>query len=442
MRVLIISANFFPMVPTGAAYIAGAALKAGHSVEVFDCFTAKNLIEELKEKIERFKPQIVGISILVVCGDIVDKSKKFYTKYFDNRPVIKKIVNCIKQNSDSRIVLGGPGFNYYGKDWLEYLDLDYGIRGESEFSFPRYLNEIEKKGDIFNIPGCIYRKDRDFYKVQRELVEDLDDTAFPAYELFDLSKYTSFGIFTKRGCTFNCSFCPYSSLEGTKYRMKSPKRVVDEIEHVLKKRKAGFFNFTDNCFNFPKQHAEKICQELIDRNLTIRWWASNIKPIGITDDFCRLLKESGCNYVTLAIETASEKMLKSMNRGYNITQIKNALTCFSNSNITFGVTILIGAHGETPETIAETFSIIDNFPKIHDVWVSIGICLWTKHQKILDDARKSGQLQDDRELFECGYYIPPELPKKYMVEFIESINSKKNFQLQVNKPFAEYQKVR
>ena len=129
MRVLIISANFFPMVPTGAAYIAGSALKAGHTVEVFDCFAAKNLIDELKKKIQAFEPQVVGISILVVCGDIPDKSEEFYTKYFDKRPEIKKIVDCLKQNSYAHIVLGGPGFNYYGKEWLDYLNLDYGLRG-------------------------------------------------------------------------------------------------------------------------------------------------------------------------------------------------------------------------------------------------------------------------------------------------------------------------
>ncbi len=68
------------------------------------------------------------------------------------------------------------------------------------------------------------------------LSDRLDDTAFPAFELFDLDNYYKENIwpaiFTKRGCVFHCTYCPYSSLEGNYYREKSPGRVVDEIEHI------------------------------------------------------------------------------------------------------------------------------------------------------------------------------------------------------------------
>jgi len=83
MKVLIISTNFLPMIPSRTAYIAGAALKAGHSVVVFECLFAKNLIKELEEKINTFKPEVIGISIMLVTGDIYDESSEFYTKYFD-----------------------------------------------------------------------------------------------------------------------------------------------------------------------------------------------------------------------------------------------------------------------------------------------------------------------------------------------------------------------
>ena len=53
---------------------------------------------------------------------------------------------------------GGPGFNYYGRDWLGHLDPDYGIRGEAEFSFPLYLKRLEG-GNISSVPGCVFRKD-------------------------------------------------------------------------------------------------------------------------------------------------------------------------------------------------------------------------------------------------------------------------------------------
>ena len=442
MKVLIISVTTFPISPSGPAYIAGAARDAGHTVEVFDCFCAQDLVRELEGHITRFNPDVVGISIRFVTGKIVDKKVEFYTKPFDARPKVKEIVNCIQRMSQARIVLGGCGFNYFGCDWLEYLDLDYGIRGEAEFSFPLYLQRLEEDGDIYSVPGCIFRKDGHIYKVPRERIERLDDTALPAYDLFELDRYTerniSPGIFTKRGCVFHCIYCPYHSLEGARYRLKSPTRVVDEIEHIYTINPPKMITFCDNNFNAPKSHAIAICKEILHRKLNITWGTGSLKPFGFTDDLCRLFQESGCGYVNLSIETASETMLKRMNRGCTVDHITQALTCLSRSEIPFGISLMFGAPGETPQTIAETFEVIDRFQIPQGVWVTIGINLWTHHQHVVDDARRDSQLHDDKELFEGIDYLSPELPKVYMIELTESLKTKGNYTIQVNKPYVAY----
>jgi hypothetical protein len=58
----------------------------------------------------------------------------------------------------------------------------------------------------------------------------------------------------------------------------------------------------------------------------------------------------------------------------------------------------------------------------------------------LDVARQEGQLKDDRELFNGAYYMSPELPKDYMINFIESLKSRENCNFQVNKPYSTYRK--
>lgn len=447
MKVLIVSANFLsikylPMSPSGAAYIAGAAIKAGHDVNIFDCYVAGDLNKKLKEKLNQFNPDVVAISITIVTTDIVDKQTEFGTKYIDLRPEIKSIVNTIKQNTNAPIVLGGSGFNYFAKDWFDYLNLDYGIRGEGEYSFPLYLKRLKEEGDIYSIPGCIFKKDGQIHKVLRDWIKDLDNTGYPAYDLFDPDRYKNIplAILTKRGCSFHCIYCPYTSLEGTHYRLKSPERIVNEIQHVMKINDSATIDFCDNSFNCPKKHAEAICKEIIDRGVKIRWSSGAIKPIGITKEFCRLLKASGCGYVGLSIETASEKMLLKMNRGFKMKDIREALDNLSNSDIPFGLSILIGAPGETPETISETFGIVDSYPLVKSMWVSVGLYLWTHHQKVLDIARHEGQLKNDRELFNGAYYISPELPKEYMKDFCESLKSRKNCNFQVNKPYSTYRK--
>jgi len=444
MKVLIISANTLPSAPSGPAYVAGAALEAGHTVKVFETLFAQDLIGELESQITNFDPDVVGISIRLVHGFVIDESGEFGTKHLDLRIRVKEIVDCIRRISDAHIVLGGPGFNYYAPDWLDYLNLDYGIRGEAELSFPQYLKRLEAGEDIQDVPGCVFRVDDRFVEVPRELVDNLDATAFPAYELFDLDRYYERGIspaiVTKRGCAFRCTYCPYSTLEGKRYRLKSPRRVGDEIEHICRVERPEMLMFCDNNFNVPNGHAKAICQEIIDRKLDVTWGTGTIKPLGVTDDVCRLFYDSGCGYLSLSVESASARMLKQMQRGCTVEDIKQALTSLSRSDIPFGVSLMFGAPGETPETISETLGLIDTFQVPEGVWVTIGICLWTSHQKVLEDARAHGQLDDDKELFSGATYMSPRLPKDYMLELVESLRVKENYTVQVNKLYADHKK--
>jgi len=91
MNILIISANTLPASPSGPAYIAGAALEAGHTVEIFDALFAQDLLRDLEQQIIRFNPDAVGISIRLVHGYISDDDEKFGTKHLDLRVRVKEI---------------------------------------------------------------------------------------------------------------------------------------------------------------------------------------------------------------------------------------------------------------------------------------------------------------------------------------------------------------
>jgi hypothetical protein len=75
------------------------------------------------------------------------------------------------------------------------------------------------------------------------------------------------------------------------------------------------------------------------------------------------------------------------------------------------------------------------------VWVTVGICLWTDRQQVLDDARKDGQVNNNSELFKGAYYMSPELPKNFMIELIESLGKREDYTVQVNRPYAEYRRI-
>jgi radical SAM superfamily enzyme YgiQ (UPF0313 family) len=377
-----------------------------------------------------------------VLGDVQDAAAPLGTRHLDLRPRVKEIVNIVRQHSSALIVLGGPGFNYYAADWLAYLGVDYGLRGESEESFPLFLKQLAGGGDMGATPGVVFRKNGGIEVAAPCRVEDLNSAALPAYDLFDLEKYAEQNItpaiFTKRGCAFACTFCPYSKLEGKRYRLKSPERVLAEIRHILTHTSNRQIMFCDNSFNVPHWHAAALCRAFMAEHLDFSWGTGDLKPIGITADFCRLIENSGCFYVNLAFESASATMLQRMQRGYTVRQVRESLDALSRSKIPFGASVLLGAPGETPETIAETLAVLNDYSIPGGVWVTIGVYLWTEYQDIVAEARQTGLLRDDKELFSGAVYLSPDLPRSYLKELPEMLRARPGYTVQFNKPSEQW----
>jgi radical SAM superfamily enzyme YgiQ (UPF0313 family) len=196
--------------------------------------------------------------------------------------------------------------------------------------------------------------------------------------------------------------------------------------------------FCDNNFNAPRQHAEAIMRALIAENIDLLWGTGDLRPIGITDDFCRLMEESGCFYANLSIESASQTMLKGMKRGYSVQNVRDSIAALSRSKIPFGASLMIGAPGETPETIAETLRILDDSEIPYGVWVTIGIYMWTNLQDIVYEALRNGYLQDDKELFCGAVYLSPDLPRPYLKELPDVLRARHGYSVQFNKPYESW----
>ncbi|MFN2297714.1 MAG: B12-binding domain-containing radical SAM protein [Anaerolineales bacterium] len=438
MNVLLVSTNTPPASPSGPAYVAGAVRAAGHEVTVCECPPGGGAEHILSAALRDAQPDVVGVSIRVVHGDYPDPEAPLGTRHVDLRPGIRSIVDTIRRQSPALVVLGGPGFNYFAGDWLSYVDLEYGIRGEAEESFPLFLQRLSEDREIDSVPGCVRRSDGRLHTVPPRPPRGWEQAALPAYDLFDMT--TADGtciepaVFTKRGCAFLCTFCPYGKLEGRGYRLKTPQRILAEIRHILRHAPNNRILFCDNSFNVPRRHAEAICRAIRDEGPDVAWGTGDLKPIGVTDDFCRLMADSGCTYANLAIESASESILNSMRRGYTVRQVRESLDALSRSRLPFGVSVLVGSPEESPETVAETLNVLDDYAIPCGVWVTVGVYLWTDDQDIVGYARRKGFLSDDRRLFSGAVYLSPQLSKSYLEEWIPMLRARPGYTVQFNKP--------
>jgi hypothetical protein len=126
-----------------------------------------------------------------------------------------------------------------------------------------------------------------------------------------------------------------------------------------------------------------------------------------------------------------------MQRGYTARQVRESLEALSRSRIPFGASLMFGAPGETPETIAETLQVMGDYNIPLSVWVTLGVYLWTDYQGIVAEARQTGFLKDDKELFTGTVYLSPDLPRSYLRELPEALRARRGYSVQFNKPSTD-----
>jgi hypothetical protein len=121
-----------------------------------------------------------------------------------------------------------------------------------------------------------------------------------------------------------------------------------------------------------------------------------------------------------------------------VRQVRESLEALSRSKIPFGASVLLGAPDETPETIAETLAVLDDYHIPNGVWVTIGVYLWTDYQDVVAEARQAGLLQDDKELFSGAVYLSPDLPRSYLKELPAMLRARPGYTVQFNKPNEQW----
>ena len=207
-------------------------------------------------------------------------------------------------------------------------ETDYIVEGEGEVTICELLHSLEGKMDIENVKGIWYKKNGVLKRTpQRPFIQNLDDLPFPARQLLP-KEYMNFGhttISASRGCPFNCSFCQPTlrKLFGPVVRFRSPKNVVDEMEYLKTTFKIKHVKFQDDTFTARKQWVTEVCSEILKRKLKIRW-DCNARVNTIDKELLTKMKEAGCTKVEFGVESGSQEILNSLNKGTTIKQIEDA----------------------------------------------------------------------------------------------------------------------
>lgn len=347
MNVLILSINREkfpdPVFPLGSSYIADSLIKAGYSVEIFDCCFRDDPVDSLTTYLKEKPFDIIGISIRNVDNNSFPIATNYLSYY-------KEVVQTIRNNTSAKIVLGGSGYSLFSDLYFEELKPDFAVKGEGELEFISLIKEIET-GEI---PEIRIRHGR--------TIKDIDYKDFPLRKGYDIDNYYKYSgcinIQSKRGCIYNCSYCTYPVLEGNTLRFRTPSKVADEIEYWHNEKGVKHFFFVDNVFNMVEKKAFELCEEIIKRKIDIKWTGFFI-PTLKSPEFILACKESGLSSVDFGTDAFSKTTLEGFNKFFTIDDIFRSCDICRDEKIVFNHSMIFGGPNETFETLEETITNLE-----------------------------------------------------------------------------------
>ena len=338
-----------PFIPLGIGYLAAILEKNGYDVNVIDCQALKLTLNEVENELSKRQPDIVGLTSTTLT----------YKPALEIIKVAKKAVpNCLT-------VIGGSHVTFWDEEALEECpQLDVVVRKEGEITFLELVQRLEAGESFGDVLGITFRKDGKTVKTEdRPYIEDLDSLPFPAHHLWPLDRLKKYGnvmfpLMTSRGCVFWCEFCSAVRMFGRKFRMRSPKNVVDEIEYLHNTFGADTFTFYDDAFTVDQSRVEEICREIHSRKLKITWDCGTRVDM-VTKDLLQKMKEAGCVAVWFGVEAGSQRVIDAMGKGFTANKTKKAFKAAKEVGLMTIASVVFGFPGETRESAMETVKLVE-----------------------------------------------------------------------------------
>lgn len=329
--------------PLGLATLAAVLEENGHRADIIDA-AALNL--NISDILSRIEPEIDVIGITATT------------------PEIEYAIHIIKQIQNGfpkvKILMGGVHPTIFHKTLVEDGICDMVIRGEAEEA----ILLLAQQQPLATIPNLTWRAENGEVTVnpQSSNYSDLDKLPFPAYHKLPMKKYhsalgaakrmPSIGMITSRGCPGTCTFC-YSGMFGSKIRLMSPKRVIENIQFLKSVYGINEISFYDDTFTANQQRIKDVCNLIISEKIDISW-SCFARVDSVNPELLKLMKEAGCHQIMYGFESVDESVLKAINKRTNVLKISNAIAWTQSAGIDIRGAFMLGNPEDTESSIQKT----------------------------------------------------------------------------------------
>lgn len=394
--------------PIGIVLLAGRLQRSGHEVSILDMNLERDPYGALKEKLLAFQPEGIGLSLRNI-DPLGNKTSSLISPFI---VTVRLIAAVLPQ---AWLIVGGTGFSLFPERlMLEVPELDYGIVGEAEVTFPALLLSIDNPPPL---PGLCWREG---LKVRISPPATNFDMAnyFPANRLLldpelykGINNYVpTIGIEAKRGCALNCAYCVYPQLQGKRLRCRPATAVVDEMELLHRDYGIESFHFTDPVLNVPRGHLEGICEEILRRKLKVRW-DGFMREDQLDEKNVALFERAGCECFSFSPDGLCQESLDVLRKNLSEAQILKAARLVARTDVISVYHFMVNVPGTTEKACEKSIQFVERLYEVHSKKKNLGTII-LNNIRILPGtaiermARANGVIDTETDLLYPTYYNP------------------------------------
>jgi anaerobic magnesium-protoporphyrin IX monomethyl ester cyclase len=373
-----------------AAYLEKHA--EGVDVEVLDCNAEQVDWKNMKNRIEAANADVVASSSLATCNTYL---------------VAKTLETAKKVDPSILTVTGGQHFTATSQESLEmYPEIDVIVRGEGEQTLTELINKAVNRTAFSRVKGISFRHNGEvFHTPPRPLIESLESLPYPGYHLVNgnIHKYhfaTMAGrdmpyvlIEGGRGCPHECTFCTQWRHWQGKWRLKSPKRIADEMEFCHRNYGSKVIWLTDDNFGAGSR-ASEIADEIIKTGIAedATWFIqARCDDVIRNKEALPKLRKSGLNWVLLGVENSEPSTLDDFKKGISPEDARTAVELLKENDIFAHAMFIIGGRRDTAESIARLREFADELNPDFAMFATLTPFPGTE---IFEEAKRNGWIED------------------------------------------------
>ncbi|MDD3374500.1 MAG: radical SAM protein [Candidatus Omnitrophica bacterium] len=328
-------------IPLSIGYIASYLEDKNYNVKIID-EEVEMITKEKLLQMTNNKKQLFGVSCLT--------------------PTISrgyKLANLIKSIfPESTIVFGGIHCTVLPEEVLGNPCVDLVVRGEGEPVIEQIVLHHRQGKNFKDILSCSYRSNGTI--IHNPIAPLIDINSLPSipFHMFDSKIYDMGFMISSRGCPYNCAFCSQRIINGNVFRYRSTEKVIAELQTLTTMYQPSNIVFLDDIFTVSKTRVRDLCQAIIQNNLhTKAEYSISTRGDCIDDEILKELRSANFTGLNIGVETASEKLMKFINKNETVSDIVKGIQLAKKYNFGIDTTFIYGIPGETRADRVASFNL-------------------------------------------------------------------------------------